>query len=95
MSAHKTVSCRTMQFIISEDLGFLSLSQKKVQSLPAAQIIKKLLQCKKFLILNGSKSVDKIIFYDEKLFCIEQIYSVKNGAVHTTTSIIYVKVFEL
>ena len=72
------MSRRAMQVIINEDLGFHPFHKRKAQGFTAAQIIKRLQRCKKFLNHYGGDNVDRIIFSDEKLFYTEQSYNAKN-----------------
>lgn len=85
MAAEENMSRRTMQLILNEDLGFRPYRKRKVQGLTTAQIVKRLQRCKKLLNRHGSKSVEKIIFSDEKLFCTEQSYNAKNDVVYSAT----------
>ena len=62
---------------MNEDLSFHRYCKRKVQGLTKSLGIKRLQRCKKLIRRHGKKSIDRIIFSDEKLFCTEQSFNTK------------------
>ena len=59
------------------------------EKLNAAQIIKSLQRCNKLLNRHDSETVDRIMFFDDKLFCTEQSYNAKNDVAKSRHSMIH------
>ena len=85
---------RAMQ-VINEDLGFSVYCKRKVQSLTAAQIIKRLQSCKKLLNRHGSENVYSTLFTDEEFLLQNKVFILKLMLYVSQSLVIYLKIFEL
>ena len=64
---------------------FVLFEKKKVQGLTKSQRIKMIQRHEKLIRRHGKKSVDRMVFSDEKIFCTEQSFNAKNDIVYSTT----------
>ena len=69
--------------------------KRKVQSLTAAKITRRLQRSKKWMNWPESESVDRIMFSDEKLFCTDQSYKLKMLLYIQQLSMTYLDKFEI
>ena len=84
IAVEENVSHRTVQLILNEDQGFCLYQKRKVQGLTKSQRIKMVQRYEKLIIRHNKKSIDIMIFSDEKIFCTEQSFYTKNDIVYST-----------
>ena len=76
------VSIRTMHSAIKEDLDLKAYTKKKCQYLSDSNKLNRFDRCAKLLKRYGKKSVENILFTDEKIFTIEEKSNKQNDKVY-------------